>query len=562
MTTTDVAGLIAQAEKKRKAQDEAAKKAKLPLAPGQYVDNVINAFGLDKTLPKGFVDVVYNKDGTVAGYVKNGQIVPPIGPNDSKPQSKVIPQPEGVNFQKAQDLQKQAEKQYADFKAKLAMYSSPSYNSLTSISKSELEASGKKYQATLTAIQNAYQKSGLVKGEISIDPTGKLSAGTTYTDPVTKTTQTIGADGKTTPVTIPTNPASNPVAQSTPTTLAQGRVGGAGAVPQDASTASTDPKAGVGGSVNNSGGKNPSTTTIPPVSDAQILADMKVNAPWNYALYTSPQATDAQRKQLLIWGHMSQQGHTPTPEEVAAATYSWPQTQLWTANQNAKFQESFTQPGQYKDELATAQRQIADLIKQNGLNPDQATIDKAVTESFLQGWGKDDPRILEQLTKGSTLNTTNPTGAVATALDSFKQIAQQYAIPLPKDPAQLDTFIKNAVGPNGTVDDFTNYAKSIAKAQFPWMAAAIDKGVQPSAYLTPFATNIANTLDIPAASIDWQDPKYSSLLTKADGTPATFADAIAKVKTDPQYRYDYTSQAKSDAYNLATSIKQQFGYEA
>lgn len=200
-----------------------------------------------------------------------------------------------------------------------------------------------------------------------------------------------------------------------------------------------------------------------------------------------------------------------------------------------------------------------------GSKLDPAALQKIAEDIYTNGWS-DKPNMISNAILAQTnfgaINPDTATGAISDTLKQFKQIAQDYAIPLPKDPAQLDAFIKSAVGPNGTVDDFTNYAKQVALAQFPWMKASIDQGVKPSAYLTPFATNIANTLDMPASSINWQDPKFSSLLTKADGTQATFSDAIAKVKNDPQYRYDYTQGAKNDAYNLATQIKQMFGYEA
>lgn len=256
----------------------------------------------------------------------------------------------------------------------------------------------------------------------------------------------------------------------------------------------------------------------------------------------------------------------PSTKKIVAVTpdKSWLGTH--GAATIAALSEKNSNPGTYAANVNTIlNNEIIPEATRLGSKLDPATLQKIAEDVYTNDWsGKTNMvsrAILAQTNFGAD-TTVNPTGAVASTLDQFKQIAQQYAIPLPKDPTQLDAFIKSAIGPNGTTDDFTNYAKQIAVAQFPWMKDSIDKGVAPSAYLTPFATNIANVLDVPASSINWQDPKYSSLLTKADGTPATFADAIAKVKTDPQYRYDYTSQAKSDAYNLATQIKQQFGYEA
>ena len=50
---------------------------------GTYVSQVFN-FGVDKTIPFGFVDVVFNRDGTTAGFEKNGKFYK-LGEKVTKP---------------------------------------------------------------------------------------------------------------------------------------------------------------------------------------------------------------------------------------------------------------------------------------------------------------------------------------------------------------------------------------------------------------------------------------------------------------------------------------------
>lgn len=303
------------------------------------------------------------------------------------------------------------------------------------------------------------------------------------------------------------------------------------------------------------------------LTDAQILANLKVSAPWLYATYTSPAFTPEQKKVFVGWARDAAAGKAPTPQQMAAQTYNWPITQIWNDNQRAMFQKSLENPGQYKADLAATQTDIDQLIKTKGLTVDKNTRDRAVNQVLLQGMNLSDPRVIELLTGTYKYGSGLPaTGQVSKTIADYGAIAANYGIPLPADPVKMTEFIKGAIGPNGNEQSFTDYAKNIAKAQYPWMSAQIDAGVTPKAYLTPYATHIANTLDLSPDAINWQDPKWSSLLTTKDAkgvsTPSTFNDVLLKVKTDPQYRYDFTTQAKSDAYDLGSKLKSMFGFGA
>jgi len=140
---------------------------------------------------------------------------------------------------------------------------------------------------------------------------------------------------------------------------------------------------------------------------------------------------------------------------------------------------------------------------------------------------------------------------------------------MPNNLNQLNSFVKQAIGPNGSEQAFTDWAKASAKMLYPFMSASIDAGATVKGWLQPIATNIANVLDISASSIDWSQPKWSSLIAKPVAqkgenggftyTPQSINDMLTTVKTDPQYGYDKTMTAKNSAYGLAANIKAAFG---
>jgi len=238
--------------------------------------------------------------------------------------------------------------------------------------------------------------------------------------------------------------------------------------------------------------------------------------------------------------------------------------------------QKISDPATYNQNVKnTLDSSVTPIVNELGLKLSQDQLSKIATQAYENGWTSTDQiKAAAEAEYHYDPNAKIPGGTIGKTISDMTAIANNYGIPLPKDPTQVENFIKGIIAPGnqnpalgGNAEQiFTQYAKDQAKAIYPWMSAAIDAGIAPKTYLTPFATNIANTLDISSDQVNWQDPKWQSLLVKTDpskpgvSTPANFSDVINKIKTDPQYGYDYTNQAKTDAANLASQIKQMFGF--
>ena len=104
-----------------------------------------------------------------------------------------------ASFSYAQTLQQTAEQEYNDFKVKLQVFSRGAANSGD---KAELERLGKDYQSTMTAIKSAYEKAGVVQGDVTLDQNGKLIEGTKFVDPTKPSVGTqVVSKGTSVPVT-------------------------------------------------------------------------------------------------------------------------------------------------------------------------------------------------------------------------------------------------------------------------------------------------------------------------------------------------------------------------
>ena len=197
---------------------------------------------------------------------------------------------------------------------------------------------------------------------------------------------------------------------------------------------------------------------------------------------------------------------------------------------------------------------IAETVYKNGWSTSQNLIENAITSQFHY-----DPKAADALAAAGK----SAGGSVSKAAADFATIASDYGITLPSDPAQMDNFIKGAIGSNGTEESFRDWAKQQAIHAYPFLADAIKAGSTVKGYLGNYATNISNTLDIPSDSINWSDPKWQSLVNPIGATKLpNLNDVLTTIKTDPKYGYDQTMGAKNNAYDLAANIKRTFGFGA
>ena len=197
---------------------------------------------------------------------------------------------------------------------------------------------------------------------------------------------------------------------------------------------------------------------------------------------------------------------------------------------------------------------IAQNIYNHNWQADSVAIDNAIIAQYHFVPGAADKLSFD----GKSLG-----GLVSAETEKFTSIASDYGITLPKNPAQMEEFIKGAIGPNGTEQDFTDWAKQQAIHAYPFLADALTRNSTVKGYLGNYATNIANVLDIPVDSISWADPKWQSLVNPVGATKLpNLNEVLTSIKLDPKYGYDNTVAAKNDAYDMAAKIKATFGFGA
>ena len=611
MAKLDVNALVKQAEAAGEAKT--VKPAPAPkLAKGQWTDQVINLFGIDKTLPSGFVTVVYNPDGAQDGYIKNGKVMPlqlveegePL-PSAPKPNAKAASnapsnQASVASFQYAQHLQSVAENEYNDLKVKAEIISR---GGASAQDKQDLEYAAKQYQSTITAIQAAYEKSGAVQGTVNLDVTGKLSSGSTYIDPAKPNE---GPKTATPKGVIPTIPVTGPTAADM-------------AASQNAPTA-TPPAAP----------KSQTTSdNIPAASQSQLatspLTPVTPDTSGNvYANPAGPKSIDQEKQDFATqYGGIGAMAlATPWMADLLtqAVQGNWSATKFSDEIKNyvdpktgAKPWEAISQSirdsdlayygnkqawaQQYNDKLQTLQ----DSAHRQGLDPavfgaaidlnNPAAIDAAFKNSssgvntfFSQYYNNiPDQAILDKyVANHATIATTNvggvmtPEGQIAADAQSLRSyaasmgVASQYLTP---------TWSSASGSVNQGTDYFTNAAAAKAQglttleseqALYRQQAASIYKpfaqqiqnGYSVSQLASPYTSAVANLLEVDPTSVNLgATTGYGAMVTKAlqgDGTNPTSLDQFTtQVKQNPAWLQ--TTNARNSLMDTANQLLHSFG---
>jgi hypothetical protein len=186
-------------------------------------------------------------------------------------------------------------------------------------------------------------------------------------------------------------------------------------------------------------------------------------------------------------------------------------------------------------------------------------------------------------TSTSTGTPTGLTGIAAELYSGFQNIAQQYLMYNPSNPSgslltqqslldQVEKSLQNYTGTGssfgssnliaGAEAQFTQQMMTQAAQMYPSLAASIQAGVTPQAYVQPYQSAIGSMLDIDPASINFTTPQWNWVIAtpSANGTKTalTLDQVQQKLATTPMF--DQSNNAQQMADSVTKTLSQQFGF--
>lgn len=218
-------------------------------------------------------------------------------------------------------------------------------------------------------------------------------------------------------------------------------------------------------------------------------------------------------------------------------------------------------PATTKAQIAAQLTNLQTEARNLGLIVDPRRLSAMAVNSLRYGWNGQQVR--NALVNEGRFDMTGKSGSAALTLrDDLKQMASKYLVPI--DNKTLMDWVKNVTKGDVQQQDFEGYLKEQAKSLFPGMGAAIDSGVTPEQYVSPYKQIAAQTLELPSEQVNFMQPKWGKALFQVDPktgarTSMSLADWQTLLRTDRAYGYDKTQQAKAQAADLTTQLAQSFG---
>ena len=164
---------------------------------------------------------------------------------------------------------------------------------------------------------------------------------------------------------------------------------------------------------------------------------------------------------------------------------------------------------------------------------------------------------------GAEIFKTTPTTELSRGYigQTARSKANQYGIRM-SDSSILSWTEKIMTGKESD-QTFEDWLMSQARTLYPALASGFDRGLSFSDMTDPYAEQAATLLEIPASSIDFADPKFAAAFTSKDKdgnqTQMTYGDWMDYLKTNPEFGWEYTDNAKNSALDLVGRVSRLFG---
>lgn len=257
---------------------------------------------------------------------------------------------------------------------------------------------------------------------------------------------------------------------------------------------------------------------------------------------------------------------------IATAYYGWDQsrvdsalnaTQWWKQNGQAAAewqQLQATDPNSALRQVGQAAATIRASANSLGVQLSDSQINSLGAQSAEFSWNS--ATINQAIAAMYKSTTTNPTGGTAASFkDQATAMLQQYAVPVSQ--TTLDDWTNRAVQGSADISGFEAYLRQQATTLYPFMAKSLAQGVTPQSFFSPYSSAASSLLGVSEGSINWSDPKWLSAVTQqnpgGEQTPVNLTQFQQTLRTDPQFAWSGTADAKAAAYTTAKQIASTFG---
>jgi hypothetical protein len=252
-----------------------------------------------------------------------------------------------------------------------------------------------------------------------------------------------------------------------------------------------------------------------------------------------------------------------TPEEFQAQleqTGWWQQTTASAREWEISGQRDPATQQRLLDEQRLNVRSIA--LNTFGVNLSDESLNRLSEDSLKYGWSS------AFLSNAIGDLATQSTAGVSQLRQGYigqniRQTARKYGVTL--SDVTFNSFVNRIAVGQETADSFENYALNIARVLYPTLQSQFDAGLTFDDAVDPYRQIAASTLELAPDQIDFTDPKWLTPITYMPD-PATgqqrlmnLAEWGKELRTNRAYGYEFTTNAKNQAYSVVETLGNLFG---
>jgi hypothetical protein len=221
---------------------------------------------------------------------------------------------------------------------------------------------------------------------------------------------------------------------------------------------------------------------------------------------------------------------------------------------------STSNPAEAEQRVNQKVTDLRNQYRQMGVPIDPARLQEIAKASVVHGWTPQQEQ--NALASEFDYNPKNTYGGTAgLTVDQLRQTAASYIVPLSNKT--LDKWTSAVLRGDATPESFNTYLKAQAKSAFPEMSDAIDRGITPEDYLSPYKETAASTLGIDPEKVDWMDPKWQQAIFRTDDKGARavmpLSDWNRTLRTDDRFGYDSSQNGQGQAATFTSKLAQLMG---
>ena len=323
-----------------------------------------------------------------------------------------------------------------------------------------------------------------------------------------------------------------------------------------------DGTGGTGGAGGAGGATSGAATTIPGVEMAPatgvIPEDWEQAAKEQYGAYWAIFQYQPELQQLLI--DATREGWDPSKFQ-----YQLEQTGWWkTTTESARLfdMEEATDPATVQTKIDNQVAAINQIALGYGVRLSSETAAKIARDSLRGGWATNPALMQTAITNEATKSTAGVSQLRAGYIgQQIRGLANTYGINL--GDAELNSWVQKWASGSENQQSVTAAMQEWSKVLYPSISQYIDQGRTFQDVVAPYKSIAAGLLELDPEQINFTEPKWLAAISKEDKAGQqklmSATEWQREIRTNRDFGFEFTKQAKDQAYLVANQMAELFG---